>query len=141
MLEKILLRATRVGSVSSLRPTKTRRPLTRGLVLSFAAILIIYNGIQVILSMQLTINGLSQLVQLTYIDAGENNQARIQHPYYTICPILYKSANLDDPNATLVSVMLENSFYHPLVNFLSVFNSAKYKNESMYSYNTPKLNV
>ncbi len=124
MIKKWFAKVVKVWNRSSLRP-KSRRSLTRDLVLAFAAILLIYNGVQVARTTMRTIEGISRLIKLTYIDANENDQARIRHPYYTVCPILNKTADLENPNATLVSVMLENSFYHSLVNFLPVLNSAK----------------
>ncbi len=124
VFNKLWNSVTNVGSISSLRPNP-RRSKTRGLVLAFVAVLLVYNGVQVVQSIFSTMEGVSSLIQLTYIDADENDQAAVRHPFYTICPILDKMASLDDPNATLVSVMVENSIYHPLVNFLPVFNSPK----------------
>ncbi len=124
LLKRLLDRVKKIGGISTLRP-KPRRAWIRSLVLSFAVILLVYNGVQIIHSTQLTIEGLSRYIQLTYIDADENNQANTRHPYYTICPILNIMANLDKPQLSLVSVMLENSFDHPLVHYLSVFNPAE----------------
>ncbi len=104
---------------------KQRRRSTKFLIGAFAAILIVYNGVQIVWSTIDTIKGLSSLVQLTYVDADENNQDATKHPFYTICPILDQMANLEDSNATLLSVMQDNSFFFALVNYLSVWNSVK----------------
>ncbi len=95
------------------------------LVKAFTALLIVYNVVQIVLTTILTIEGISSLIQLTYINADENDQSTIRHPYYTICPILEPMADLDAPNATLLSIMLKNSHFHPMVNFIPVMNGAK----------------
>ncbi len=105
---------------------KMKRLAAKRLVWAFAAAAVVYNAVQIIWTTMLTIEGISSRVHLTYINADENNQSTIRHPLYTICPILEPMADLNNPNATLLSVMLENSFYHPMINFLPVLNSAKY---------------
>ncbi len=110
---------------SSAKKEKGRRILSRRLIQAFFAVLLIYNGAQVVQEVITALEGISHIVQLTYIDTKENDQSNIRHPYYTICPILNKMADLNHPGATLVSVMLENSFYHPLVHYMSIFNPIK----------------
>ncbi len=94
-------------------------------MLGFTIGLLIFTGIQVIQSTLRTMEEITSLVQLTYVDADENNQDNIRHPFYTICPILDEMADLDEPNATLLSVMVANSIFHPVVTFFNVFNTAK----------------
>ncbi len=103
------------------KPLRRQKLWKRRILRAFTAILLVYNGYQIINSAHGTIEGLSSFVQLTYNDANENERANTQHPYYTICPILDQTANLNNPNATLQSVMQENSFDHPPVNYMSHF--------------------
>ena len=104
---------------------KQRQRAIRQLVWAFAGILIAYNAVQIVWSTLLTLEGISNTAQLTYVDVDENDQANTKHPYYTICPILNKMADLESANQTLVSVMVENSMFHPIVYFFDIFNTVK----------------
>ena len=107
------------------RGKQRQHATTRQLVWAFAITLVVYNTVQIVLSTLHTLEGISNTAQLTYVDVDENDQANTRHPYYTICPILNKMADLESPNQTLVSVMVENSIFHPVVYFFDIFNTVK----------------
>ena len=59
-------------------------------------------------------------IQLTTVKKESNE--KVYHPLYTFCPIFNESADVESPDSTLHSVMVENSFKIPHVYFERLTN-------------------
>ncbi len=91
------------------------------------AMLAAFSGVQILLSLSdLFSDAGSNLVQLTFVEP-DNNLEFQKHPYYTVCPILEKSANLSDPTSTLLNVIDKNGLFYPPSLFIEILNGPSLK--------------
>ncbi len=89
---------------------------------SMVAILTTFTGSQIILSFVDLLASGSNLITLTFVEPDNNLQIRT-HPYYTVCPIFYDSANVSDPGVTLLSAYMDNTRAFPKALYLDLVNS------------------
>ncbi len=99
-----------------------KRSSLKLLIQLVALALAIFLASQILLSFLDLLQARSNLIQLTFVEPGNNLEVQ-QHPYYTICPIFETSANLSDPDMDLFSAMTQNAKYFPVSLFFSLINS------------------
>ncbi len=86
--------------------------------------LAIFSGVQILSSFLELLQAGSNLIHLRFLEP-ENNLEIQQHPYYTICPIFDKPANVT--NASLASAMMDGTAPYPGSIFLPLLNSQALK--------------
>ena len=99
-----------------------RRQRLKWVFYFFMGVLAIFSGTQILLSFIDLMTAGSNLIQLTFVEP-ENNLEIQRHPYYTLCPVFEKSANLSNQATDLMSVVLQNTMYYPVSLFVSLLNS------------------